>query len=76
MVPQLDGTEELILIDCGKTFREQAIKIFPQKRFRKIDACILTREFGDRSGYFGARRWLIGFSRQTTTPMPSTDWTT
>lgn len=33
-----------ILIDCGKTFREQALKFFPKNGLRKIDACVLTRE--------------------------------
>lgn len=32
-----------ILLDCGKTFREAALKWFPHKGFRRIDACILTR---------------------------------
>lgn len=32
-----------ILIDCGKTFRERALSVFPKKGLRKIDACILTR---------------------------------
>lgn len=37
------------MLDCGKTFREAALKWFPQKGFRRIDACILTR--APTSGY-------------------------
>lgn len=37
-------TPRTILIDCGKTFREQALKFFPKKGLRQIDAVILTRE--------------------------------
>ncbi|KAI5475376.1 hypothetical protein MNV49_001480 [Pseudohyphozyma bogoriensis] len=36
-----------ILIDCGKTFREQALKIFPKKGLRKIDAVVLTHHHAD-----------------------------
>lgn len=45
VIPQLDGSEKTILIDCGKTFRESAIKVFPKNKLRRIDACILSREF-------------------------------
>jgi phosphoribosyl 1,2-cyclic phosphodiesterase len=36
------------LLDCGKTFREAALKWFPQKGLRRIDACILTRAWISR----------------------------
>ena len=36
-----------ILVDCGKTFREQAIEFFPKKGLRKIDALILTHHHAD-----------------------------
>ncbi|KAK4046665.1 hypothetical protein OIO90_006477 [Microbotryomycetes sp. JL221] len=45
-VPQSDGTEKTILIDAGKTFREQAIKLFPKLGLRKIDACLITPSGG------------------------------
>ena len=39
--------DRTILIDCGKTFREQAIEFFPKKGLRKIDALILTHHHAD-----------------------------
>lgn len=38
-----------MLIDCGKTFRESALKWFPKKGLRKIDAVILTRSYRSNS---------------------------
>ncbi|GAA6058379.1 hypothetical protein JCM3770_006101, partial [Rhodotorula araucariae] len=41
------GEEKTILIDCGKTFREMALRWFPKKGLRRIDACILTHHHAD-----------------------------
>ena len=57
-VPQPDGTEKTVLIDCGKTFREQALKLFPKHGLRKIDACLLTHHHADAiDGLDDLRAW-------------------
>lgn len=42
------GLCSTILVDCGKTFREQALRFFPEKGLRRIDACILTHHHAVR----------------------------
>ncbi|GAA5996966.1 hypothetical protein JCM5350_007681 [Sporobolomyces pararoseus] len=49
-IPQIGGGEAIVLIDCGKTFREQAIRWFPQAGLRRIDALILTHHHADATG--------------------------
>eukprot|EP00030_Apusomonadida_sp_AF-17_P000544 a174980_79.p1 GENE.a174980_79~~a174980_79.p1 ORF type:complete len:337 (+),score=90.80 a174980_79:53-1012(+) len=44
------GTLKTVLIDCGKTFREQAVRWFPKLGVRTIDTLILTHEHMDALG--------------------------
>ncbi|BGP66450.1 hypothetical protein NBRC10512_002484 [Rhodotorula toruloides] len=70
-VPRGEGQEELtILIDCGKTFREQALKFFPQHGLRKIDACILTHHHADAiDGLDDLRIWTYDSAIERTIPI-------
>ncbi|GAA5898310.1 MBL fold metallo-hydrolase [Sporobolomyces salmoneus] len=57
-IPQIGGGEATILVDCGKTFREQALRYFPDKGLRRIDACILTHHHADATdGLDDLRAW-------------------
>ncbi|GAA5883626.1 hypothetical protein JCM16303_004921 [Sporobolomyces ruberrimus] len=57
-IPQIGGGEATILVDCGKTFREQALRYFPEKGLRRIDACILTHHHADAiDGLDDLRAW-------------------
>ncbi|GAA5982649.1 hypothetical protein JCM11641_002323 [Rhodosporidiobolus odoratus] len=69
--PEVPGGEaKTILIDCGKTFRQQALKYFPKKGFRKIDACILTHHHADAiDGLDDLRAWTIRTSIEKTIPV-------
>ncbi|TVU45951.1 hypothetical protein EJB05_05461, partial [Eragrostis curvula] len=42
-----DGTHKYILIDVGKTFREQVIRWFVRHKVPSIDSIILTHEHAD-----------------------------
>lgn len=42
-----DGTLHNILVDCGKTFRETAIKVFPSHGVRDLSAVLLTHDHAD-----------------------------
>ncbi|GJN03017.1 hypothetical protein PR202_ga20414 [Eleusine coracana subsp. coracana] len=42
-----DGTHKYILIDCGKTFREQVLRWFVHHRVPSVDSIILTHEHAD-----------------------------
>ncbi|KAL5217825.1 hypothetical protein ABZP36_018509 [Zizania latifolia] len=44
---QNDGTNKYILIDVGKTFREQALRWFVRHKIPHIDSIILTHEHAD-----------------------------
>ncbi|GEM11779.1 metallo-beta-lactamase domain containing protein [Rhodotorula toruloides] len=70
-VPQGDGKEELtILIDCGKTFREQALKFFPLHGLRKIDACLLTHHHADATdGLDDLRMWTYNSAIERAIPI-------
>ncbi|BGP35874.1 hypothetical protein JCM10296v2_007726 [Rhodotorula toruloides] len=70
-VPRGEGQEELtILIDCGKTFREHALKFFPQHGLRKIDACILTHHHADAiDGLDDLRMWTYDSAIERTIPI-------
>ncbi|GAA6020469.1 hypothetical protein JCM10207_000013 [Rhodosporidiobolus poonsookiae] len=65
-----DEGEKTILIDCGKTFREQALKIFPKKGFRRIDTCILTHHHADAvDGLDDLRAWTYASAIERTIPI-------
>ncbi|GAA6008060.1 MBL fold metallo-hydrolase [Rhodotorula paludigena] len=71
-VPGLrEGDEEkTILIDCGKTFREQALKFFPKNGLRKIDACVLTHHHADAiDGLDDLRAWTYKSAIESTIPV-------
>ncbi|GAA6010385.1 hypothetical protein JCM11491_006298 [Sporobolomyces phaffii] len=69
-IPQMDGSEATILIDCGKTFREQALRFFPGKGLRKVDACILTHHHADATGGLDdLRAWTDNAAIQRTIPI-------
>ena len=46
-IPPVEGELFNILIDCGKTFRESAIKVFPQFGVRNLNALLLTHNHAD-----------------------------
>ncbi|TNY19007.1 beta-lactamase-like protein [Rhodotorula diobovata] len=69
-VPLESGEEKTILIDCGKTFREMALKFFPEKGLRKIDACILTHHHADAiDGLDDLRAWTYHSAVEQTIPL-------
>ncbi|GAA5861162.1 hypothetical protein JCM3774_002212 [Rhodotorula dairenensis] len=69
-VPQADGTEATILLDCGKTFRDAALNWFPKKGFRRIDACILTHLHADAiDGLDDLRAWTYKSAIENTIPI-------
>ncbi|GAA5986872.1 hypothetical protein JCM10908_000934 [Rhodotorula pacifica] len=69
-VPQSDGGEATILLDCGKTFRETALKWFVLKKFRRIDACILTHLHADAiDGLDDLRAWTYDCAIEKTIPI-------
>lgn len=45
------GEQKSVIIDVGKTFREGAVRWFPEHNVRKIDAIVLTH--GHADAYFG-----------------------
>uniref|UniRef100_A0A6B2LBP1 Metallo-beta-lactamase domain-containing protein n=1 Tax=Arcella intermedia TaxID=1963864 RepID=A0A6B2LBP1_9EUKA len=47
---QLRHTKKNILIDCGKTFREGALRWFPARGVNALDALVLTHEHTDAIG--------------------------
>ncbi|GAA5875812.1 hypothetical protein JCM8547_005321 [Rhodosporidiobolus lusitaniae] len=62
--------EMTILLDCGKTFREQALRIFPEKGLRKIDAVILTHHHADAiDGLDDLRAWTYKTAIESTIPI-------
>ncbi|GAA6044115.1 hypothetical protein JCM8097_003218 [Rhodosporidiobolus ruineniae] len=62
--------EKTVLVDCGKTFREQALKFFPKKGLRKIDACILTHHHADAiDGLDDLRAWTYHTAIESTIPI-------
>ncbi|KAM0752994.1 hypothetical protein T439DRAFT_286230 [Meredithblackwellia eburnea MCA 4105] len=69
-VPQSRGREKVIMIDCGKTFREQAIRLFPKKGLRMIDAVILTHHHADAiDGLDDLRAWTFKSAIEKTIPI-------
>ncbi|KAI8138473.1 beta-lactamase-like protein [Fennellomyces sp. T-0311] len=50
-----------VLIDCGKTFYDSALHIFPRYGIRYLDAVILTHGHADACyGMDGLRQWTLG----------------
>ncbi|KAG8349156.1 Beta lactamase superfamily domain [Trypanosoma vivax] len=45
----VDGTVHNVLIDCGKTFRESALRTFPKFGVRDLSAVLLTHDHADAS---------------------------
>ncbi|GAA5910604.1 hypothetical protein JCM5296_003818 [Sporobolomyces johnsonii] len=75
-VPQENGEEKTILLDCGKTFREAALKWFPTKGLRRIDACILTHHHADAiDGLDDLRAWTSRSAIEQTIPIYCTEVT-
>lgn len=56
-----------MLIDCGKSFFDAALAIWPRARLRKIDALLLTHAHADAiNGLDDLRGWTLGgFIQQT-----------
>jgi len=50
-IPQIGGGEAAVMVDAGKTFREQAIRYFPETGLRRIDALILTHHHAVSSNF-------------------------
>ncbi|BGP43951.1 hypothetical protein JCM10449v2_008008 [Rhodotorula kratochvilovae] len=70
------GEEKTILIDCGKTFREMALRWFPKKGLRRIDACILTHHHADAiDGLDDLRAWTYKSAIEQTIPIYCTSVT-
>ncbi|KAJ9103760.1 hypothetical protein QFC21_002222 [Naganishia friedmannii] len=42
-----DGRQSCVMIDCGKTFAQNAIEYFPAHGLRKLDAVILSHDHAD-----------------------------
>ncbi|KAL1915220.1 uncharacterized protein VTP21DRAFT_7496 [Calcarisporiella thermophila] len=56
-----EGELKTILIDCGKTFYDSALRVFPRHGIRKIDALILTHGHADAiNGLDDLRSWTLG----------------
>lgn len=50
-----------VLIDCGKTFYESALELFPRYGIRELDAVILTHGHADACyGMDALRQWTLG----------------
>lgn len=50
-----------VMIDCGKSFFEMALQIWPRARLRKIDALLLTHAHADAMlGLDDLRGWTLG----------------
>ncbi|KAL1930839.1 hypothetical protein VTP01DRAFT_9976 [Rhizomucor pusillus] len=54
-----------VLIDCGKTFYESALELFPRYGIRELDGVILTHGHADACyGMDALRQWTLGASIQ------------
>lgn len=59
--PERPETRSTILIDCGKSFYESALRFFPRYGLRKIDAVLLTHAHADAIlGLDDLRSWTMG----------------
>lgn len=55
------SNEKNILIDCGKSFFEMALQIWPRAKLRQIDALLLTHAHADAMlGLDDLRGWTLG----------------
>lgn len=55
------SNKKTILIDCGKSFFDAAIQIWPRARLRQIDAVFLTHAHADAmNGLDDLRGWTLG----------------
>lgn len=55
------SNEKTLLIDCGKSFFDAALQIWPRAGFRKIDALLLTHAHADAIlGLDDLRGWTLG----------------
>ncbi|GAA5846025.1 hypothetical protein JCM11251_007333 [Rhodosporidiobolus azoricus] len=62
--------EKTVLIDCGKTFREQALKLFRKHGLRKVDACVLSHHHADAiDGLDDLRAWTYHTAIERTIPI-------
>ena len=60
------GTSSTILIDCGKSFYESALRYFPVYGLRNIDALLLTHAHADAMlGLDDLRSWTMNACIQT-----------
>ncbi|KAG2216504.1 hypothetical protein INT45_013082 [Circinella minor] len=56
-----NGRLRTVLIDCGKTFYDSALHIFPKYGIRELDGVILTHGHADACyGMDGLRQWTLG----------------
>lgn len=64
------SNEKNILIDCGKSFFDAALEIWPRARLRKIDALLLTHNHADAlNGLDDLRGWTLGGFIQDSIPI-------
>ncbi|CAO3663939.1 unnamed protein product [Umbelopsis vinacea] len=69
-----EGRLRNILVDCGKTFYQSAIDIFPRYGIREIDGLILTHGHADAVlGLDDLRSWTSAGSVQETVPIYLSD---
>ncbi|KAJ2965106.1 hypothetical protein NQZ79_g193 [Umbelopsis isabellina] len=65
-----------ILVDCGKTFYQSALDIFPRYDIQEIDALILSHGHADAIlGLDDLRSWTSGGNLQTSVPIYLNDET-
>lgn len=59
--PDAPDEKSTILIDCGKSFYESALRFFPRHGLRRIDAVLLTHGHADAIlGLDDLRSWTMG----------------
>ncbi|CAJ0837365.1 8834_t:CDS:2 [Entrophospora sp. SA101] len=69
-----DGGIRNIIIDCGKTFYESAIKFWPIFKLRRIDAVVLTHPHADAiNGLDDLRSWTLNKAIQEYIPIYLTE---
>jgi phosphoribosyl 1,2-cyclic phosphodiesterase len=72
-----NGVQKHVLIDCGKTFREGALRWFPTLGINSLDAVVLTHEHADAAfglddvrGFQRTEGGFAGNSQFRQVPMP------
>lgn len=63
------GEVKHILIDCGKTFREQALRFFPRHGVNMLDGVVLTHDHADAMLGLDDLRSLQAPNRQSVIPI-------